>query len=161
MADQIVTETTGTKQALADIIAVNGPNREWGIHRVEVVLQLWDYRKVIVKEVGGNCRGLSIIGSAIESIVDDMEASGGTVLVSPAGDELTVDEYGVDRGWDVEVEKMIVSARIIEYLPPTLNEVRARNGAGPVPDGDRPLDRDADDVADRAALAKAEGTANG
>ncbi|MFL7901599.1 DUF5406 family protein [Azospirillum argentinense] len=140
---------------MAEIIDINGPNRRWGKHRVEVVLQLWDNRKVYEKDVGGNCIGWAVIDSAIEEIIDEIAMDGRVILTSPDDEELTVDDAADDDDWDERIRKMVVSARIIGYTAPTLNEVRARNGADPVPDGDKPSDYDAEIVARRKSEAAA------
>ncbi len=135
---------------MAAIIDINGPNREWGKHHVEVMLQLWYYRKTIVFNVGGNTIGLSVIRHAIDQLVDRIAEAGCVELVNEDGDTLTDD--GSDEPWsERRVHDMIVSARIISYTPPTLNAIRARNGAGPLPERDRPHDHDADSVVRRRA----------
>lgn len=39
------------------------PNFE-GVHKVRITLQQWEYKGHIVYEVGGNCKGLSILNTA-------------------------------------------------------------------------------------------------
>lgn len=123
---------------MTTLIANNNPNNEWGHSIVEVVLKAWTFEKTYVLKVGGNCHGIDVLEAAVGMIHDHVleEPNGEIVLTNPKGEILrTSDEE--DRG-EYWVKEMVVSARIIDYIQPTLNEVRARNGAKPLPDGDRP-----------------------
>lgn len=135
---------------LRAIIDVNGPNRAWGRHQVEVVLQAWDYRKAIVTEVGGADRGLDVLERAVDNVLDQVEDAGILVLTAPDGETLRYAE-GEDSWTDAELRGLVVSVRIVGYEPPTVNALRVRNGAEPLPDGDRPSDLDAEVVARRRA----------
>lgn len=44
------------------------PNIMWGTHTIEVTLQQWEYKGKITTEIGGNCRGFSILESAKDEI---------------------------------------------------------------------------------------------
>jgi hypothetical protein len=103
------------------------------------------------------CLGLDVIKSALDDITEEILNAGHLTLTDPEGEELEFDEGSCLD--DREIERMVVSARIIGYTPPTLNEVRARNGAAPVEDGDRPCDHDAEAEERRAAKRLAQSTA--
>lgn len=71
-------------------------------------------------------------------LLDQLPESDGlpsVVLKDGNGSELlSVDEEDRGERW---LKSMIVGAEIIAWFPPTLNEVRAMNGAKPLPDGDK------------------------
>lgn len=122
------------------IIENNNPNNEWGKHVVEVVLKQWKYQKAFLTKVGGNCHGFSIMETAVdnvyESLLNTQDDAGEVILTDDNGDTLLcTDDEGREDSW---IKKMVVSVRIIDFEPPTINEVRKRNGAKPLPDGDRP-----------------------
>lgn len=125
---------------MTDIIADNNPNNKWGKHVVEVVLKQWKYHRTFTLRIGGNCNGFDVIQSAVEliyeSLFDEQDNPAELVLTDDAGKELlcTDDEEMRDE-W---IKKMVVSCQIVDFEPPTLNEIRARNGADPLPDGDKP-----------------------
>ncbi len=128
---------------MVEVIASNNPNNEWGKSVIEITLKQWAYSADFTVHVGGNCRGYSVFDAAIYTLFEELlEAAGdGTVpakvtLTNPAGDTLICeDEEGHDEDW---LKDMIVAIRLVDYLQPTLNEVRKRNGAPPVPHGDAP-----------------------
>lgn len=139
---------------LQDIIDVNGPNRKWGQHQVEVVFQSWDYRNVFVVEVGGNSHGTDVLDCAVDRVLDKLSDLGTLTLTAPDGDTLLIDESS-DSWTDRELRDLVVSVRIVGYVAPTLNAIRARNCAASLPDGDHPHDPDASDVAKRRAARAA------
>jgi hypothetical protein len=111
-----------------------------GKQQVELIVKAWDYSATFVEEIGGNCRGCDVIEAAISRLYDRLEGPDGAsiTLCRPNGDTMLCDDdEGCEEDW---LKKMVVSSRIIGWIPPTLNEVRAQNGAPPVPDGDRPWD---------------------
>lgn len=122
------------------IISNNNPNNEWGKHVIEVVLKQYDYQRTFLTRVGGNCHGFTImetaIGNVYETLLDTQDKTDEIVLTNDKGDTLLcADEDDCGEDW---IKKMVVSCRIIDFEPPTINEMRKRNGAKPVPDGDRP-----------------------
>lgn len=124
----------------APIIAEYSPNIRWGKQHVEIILKQWKYESRFVKQIGGNCTGMDVLDCALDDLYDDL-ADGRDVpeviLTAPDGETLScMDEEGLGERW---LKRMCVSLRIVAYDPPTLNEVRARNGADSVPDGDRPI----------------------
>jgi hypothetical protein len=124
------------------VIKEYSPNIKWGHQHVEVVLMQWGYSKTIKVDVGGNCHGMSVIdcaaGIICDQLYDEAEVDGAITLVleNAAGDTLLCEDEE-DRGLDW-IKDMIVSAQIVGWTPPTINEVRKMNGAKPVKDGDRP-----------------------
>lgn len=125
------------------------PNSAYGVHAVEIELRLWDARRTETVEVRGNTLGFDVIESAISNLEEAIRercASGfegappdgpaQIKLTQPDGDTILVEDEG-DSTW---ISQMCVGARIVSWTPPTLNEIRAINGAPPVADGDRPHD---------------------
>jgi hypothetical protein len=121
-----------------DIVDIYSPNFEWGKTHVEIVLQQWDHRAVEVVEVGGNCHGFGVmetaIGVLLESLPGDERAS--IILTDPEGNRLHCEDD--DDRQEEWLKDMVVSVRIIALTHPTLNEIRARNGAPPVEGGGVP-----------------------
>lgn len=116
------------------LIREYSPNIEWGKQHVEIVLMAWGYSRTFEIDVGGNRTGLDVISCAVENLDEELQ---GTVELSNAeGDTLLCeDDDDLGEEW---LKSMVVSARIIGWTPPTLNEVRKINGAAPVADGDQP-----------------------
>jgi hypothetical protein len=115
------------------------PNIRWGKQHVEIVLMQWDYKKSFTVDIGGNCIGFDVIEAAVERIYDGLpsdELGPFVILTNSAGDDLECqDEEGREDEW---IKDMVVSAQIVGWTSPTVNEVREMNGAKPLPDGDRP-----------------------
>ena len=133
--------------AMSDPVSTYSPNTRWGVHRVEIVLQAWEFRCVRVVQVNGNVRGHAVLDAAVDDLFESienaafMEADDGAGLVGlhladPSGKRMWVAD-DEDRGAEW-LKGLIVGVRIVGYDPPTLNEVRRMNGATPVPDGDVP-----------------------
>lgn len=125
---------------MTELIADNNPNNAWGKHVVEVVLKQWKYHRTFVVRVGGNCHGLTVLESAIDNIYDglwdEQDDPAEITLTSDTGEQLLcTDDDDLGDEW---IKNMVVSCRIIDYEPPTVNQVRALNGADPLPDGDKP-----------------------
>lgn len=139
----VPSQTGNTTSQMNGIIANHNPNNEYGSSIVEVVLKVWGYAKTISVPVRGNLRGFNVIEAAIERIYDDLSAAGdppSITLVNDRGETLRCEE-AEERWRDVEwVKSMVVSATITGYIQPTVNEVRARNRAAPLPDGDIPYE---------------------
>jgi hypothetical protein len=126
---------------MTDLIADNNPNNEWGKHVIEVTFKQWRYEKTFTTRVGGNCHGFTIMETAIDNIYESMLDENHTdcprfVMTSPDGRELLCEDDEMrESDW---LKDMAVSCRIVGFEPPTINEVRKRNGAAPLPDGDVP-----------------------
>lgn len=119
------------------------PNIEWGKQKVEIVLMQWGYKGKFAVEVGGNCRGMSVIDCAISILYEsflpkegDDDAPCRFELKNRKGGKLLCAD-DEDRGDDY-IKNMVVSAQIVGWTPPTINQVRKMNGAKPVKDGNRP-----------------------
>ncbi len=117
------------------VIKEYSPNTRWGKQIVEIVLKQWAYSKTFTIEVGGNCTGMDVLECAIDILTDQLE--GEVVLKSGKKTLLVEDEEERDEEW---VKDMVVSIQIVDWKRPTLNEIRAKNGADPLPDGDKPWD---------------------
>jgi Family of unknown function (DUF5406) len=127
---------------MTEVIQKYSPNTQWGKQVVEIILKAWGYSATFTEEVGGNCLGFDVIECAIvnlyDRLVDDGAEPTKVVLTNSSGDELLCeDDEDREEEW---LKKMVVSARIVAWVAPTLNEVRAKNGAPPVADGDKPYD---------------------
>lgn len=129
-----------------EVISHYSPNLEWGKQHVEIVLRQWDYSAAHTVDIGGNCLGFSIMETAVGALFDRLanEAEGGgeegpivrVTLTNPKGETLLcTDDDDLGEEW---LGKMVVSVAIVGWTPPTLNEVRKKNGAAPVPNGDVP-----------------------
>lgn len=93
-------------------------NNRYGVHKIEIVLQAWDYRKTLIYEIGGNCKGLSVLDVDIEEVLEqlgfynDEDDEGCTIyLENDNGDTL---EYDISD--ERELESIIVSVRIVDYI---------------------------------------------
>lgn len=131
-----------TEGAMRPVIGAYSPNICWGRQMVEVQLRQWDYAAEFIVAIGGNCRGFDVLEAAIGSLIDQLseglDASSRlqVKLKNANGEELLdIDEEDVGEAW---LRPMVVSVRIVDWIPPTLNEVRAKNGAPPVDGGDCP-----------------------
>lgn len=49
-------------------------------HKVKLIFGMWKYRAEVIKEVGGNCSGLSVINSAIDSVYEELPCLKGTKI---------------------------------------------------------------------------------
>lgn len=123
------------------MIAEYSPNIKWGKQSVEIVLMAWRYKAAFILEIGGNSTGFRVIEHAINTLYERLYPTEGdgpasVTLTNEAGDTMVCeDEDDLEDEW---LRRMIVSAQIIEWTPPTLNEVRGMNGAEPVADGNQP-----------------------
>jgi hypothetical protein len=126
------------------VIKSYSPNISNGVQVVEITFMAWGYKAAFTQRVGGNCRGWDVIGSAVGAIYDNLPTFTADIasieLTNAAGEKLLVeDEEEIGEDW---LKKMIVSASIIAWEPPTLNEVRAKNGRSPIAGGDVPYNPD-------------------
>lgn len=124
---------------MTELISSNNPNNKWGQSIVEVILKAWSYEKTYTIKVCGNCHGMDVFEQAISMIHDSLFENGEPlkiILTNPDGDTLECED-DEDRG-ELWIKDMIVSMRLLDYIQPTLNEVRKINGAAPIADGDKP-----------------------
>lgn len=116
------------------------PNICWGKQHVEITLMQWAYKAVFNITVGGNTHGMSVLECAVgilyDSALPDGDGPATVILKNAKGDTLHCAD-DEDRG-DAWLQDMVVCLRITAHTPPTLNEVRAMNGAPPVDGGDKP-----------------------
>ncbi|MFZ5739624.1 MAG: DUF5406 family protein [Pseudomonadota bacterium] len=124
------------------VIGAYSPNIRWGRQMVEVQLKQWDYAAEFIVGIGGNCIGFDVLEAAIGSVIDHLsEGVDASQLLqvklknADGGELLLIDEEDDGEAW---LRPMVVSVRIVDWIPPTLNEVRAKNGAPPVDGGDCP-----------------------
>ena len=81
---------------------------------------MWEFRAERTVEVGGNCTGLSVIESAIDRVLEELEQHGERmtpeiILTSPSGDQLECSDD--DERWDEWLKDMLISAEIIAIRP--------------------------------------------
>lgn len=102
------------------------PNIQWATHDVEIMYQQWDYTCTAVVQVEGNCKGFSIMESAISMHVDKIFEDAQDmleptmVLKRPAEDG--VGEDTLETSADCEsvgrwLEAMCVGIRIVGHEP--------------------------------------------
>jgi hypothetical protein len=115
-------------QAHTPVIADYDPNLRWGEQHVEIVLKQWAHETTQIVKIGGNTRGVDVMKAAISRLIEDLaDAPENLVLKNVSGDTLVFDDH--DEDFETMIENMCVSARIIHWDPPSINEVRRRNGA--------------------------------
>ncbi len=97
------------------------PNIQYGIHTIEITLQLWEYVGHITRKIGGNCKGIDVLDF-------DFECEDGDCLDSDCNLKFN-EEYNYfsatlkdSEGNTMEVEesvhdfnKMIVKVEIIDF----------------------------------------------
>lgn len=88
---------------------------------VRLTFAMWEYRKTIDVEVGGNCTGLTVIDTAVESAylrLEDSEFCRGPVIFLESSEDGSFlectddDEKGED--W---LKGMLINAEIISIAP--------------------------------------------
>jgi len=85
---------------------------------VKLTFGMWDSRKEITVEVGGNCSGLTVIDCAVENVYDQLEPEDGITfitLTNANGDELECED-DLDQGADF-LKNMLIGAEIIAIAP--------------------------------------------
>ena len=124
---------------MSEIVERYSPNFEWGKTHVEITLQMWEFRKVEVVKVGGNCLGQTVLETAVSILEDTLPLNeyGNTYVILTSSDGRTLECVDEDEQSDW-LGRMVVGLRIVGLTHPTLNEIRARNGAPPVEGGDVP-----------------------
>lgn len=128
-------------------VSYYSPDTAFGHQKVQITLMCWAFSAVRIIEVPGFSRGpcgLEAMEWAItqlyESLIPDNEGPALINLLNPAGEVLEcVDDNDEGEDW---LRPFITDLRIIEWVRPTLNEVRAKNGAEPLADGDGPYNPD-------------------
>jgi hypothetical protein len=96
------------------------PNYRYGVHTVEVTLQVDEYRKTLTYEMGGNCKGFTIFESCIDESLeqigfyndDEDDECGCTIcLTNDEGDELEYDIFD-----ESDLENIIVGLKIVDFV---------------------------------------------
>jgi len=99
------------------------PNINQGTHKVKISLQQWDYKGTVIVEVGGNCKGKSVLEAATElyeenilesdcnfKFIDNGEVEGfHCELGNGSGDILEIEEEWYGLG------SLIVGLEIIDF----------------------------------------------
>jgi len=91
-------------------------SQDFGIHSVQIKLQEHDYTLVVFIEVGGNCRGFSVMESAINMFLESIEEGNygeNLILINSKQEKLLIDINDFDR---YDIEKMIVEVSIVSYV---------------------------------------------
>lgn len=95
------------------------PNITWSRHTFELIFMQWDYSLTVEVEVNGNCRGATLIDSAVITAFDDLydedEDNAVIVLKRPAEDGSGEDALEVTIEDDDELRSLCVSARITKH----------------------------------------------
>jgi hypothetical protein len=95
------------------------PNKRWAKHRVRMTFGLWDYRVTLEEIIGGNCRGLDVLESAISeaylhSVVVRGDYEYGAVTMTRAnGDQLHCQDDD-DQG-ETWLEDMLVGYEVVGF----------------------------------------------
>lgn len=100
------------------------PNTFWSIHTVEITYQQWDYTATELVTVRGNCKGFSILQSAIQSHADDLYEKHGDaaemLLKRPAedggGEDTLITTQHQDNSLETWLEEMCVGLRIVDVV---------------------------------------------
>jgi hypothetical protein len=129
---------------MTQLIESYSPNINCGIQVVDITFMAWGYSMTFTTRISGNRRGWDVIEAAVGVIYDQLPTFRNEIasieLANAAGEKLLVeDEEDIGEDW---LKNMIVSASIIAWEPPTLNEVRAKNGRPPIAGGDVPYNPD-------------------
>lgn len=86
--------------------------------RVKLVFGQWEYRAELFVNVGGNCRGLSVIDTAVDMAYEGLpgtEALAHIILTRADGETLHCED---DEGNGVDwLEDMLISAEIVSIEP--------------------------------------------
>ncbi len=103
------------------------PNITFGIHKIEITLQQWNYKGVLQIEISGNCKGASLINDSIIDTIfdcyyeDTLEDCGCNFSISDDDEWFNVvlkDEHGeeleIEDKLD-EFERIIVGINIIDF----------------------------------------------
>jgi len=101
-----------------ELIKNYDPNHSSGVHAVKVTLQVWGYQKTLTYEMGGNCKGLTILDGCIDELLeqigfynDEDECGCNIYLINDDGDEL---EYEIFD--ESDLENIIVGLKIIGFV---------------------------------------------
>ena len=106
------------------MINVYDPNIRWATTTVEITYMYWDYSLKVQIEVGGNCRGMSILNAAVERHAEELYDAQGEYpllfLTKPAEDGTGEDTLECsDEEDDIEewLNNLCVGVEIISHIP--------------------------------------------
>ena len=95
------------------------PNNMFGKTTWKLTFKMWGYELIVVKSIGGNCKGLSTLEYVLESYVEDLftdvdEDCVEIEFVNPDSETLIVD---LDEDGDPEekLKNMLVKAELISF----------------------------------------------
>lgn len=90
------------------------PNNRFGTHLVQLTFQQWEYKLTVEVQVGGNCKGMTILEAAVDNFFSDIYKSQGEypmiIMKDDKGDEL---EGDVEDEYDLK--NMLVEAKILSF----------------------------------------------
>lgn len=90
------------------------PNNGFGTHLVQLTFQQWEYKLTVEVPIGGNCKGLSIIDSAVGSFDHKLYREQGEfpciTLKNAEGEELETDIEDEE-----DLKNMLVEAKILSF----------------------------------------------
>ena len=98
------------------------PNIRWAKHEVEITYQSWHYTTSVIVTIKGNCKGFSIIESALSMHADQLFDAQGEcpqlILTRPAEDGDGEDTLETTPDDDIEnwLESMCVGVRIVGHI---------------------------------------------
>ena len=85
---------------------------------VRLTFGQWEYRMTMDVNVGGNCRGLSVIEAAVERAYDELpdapHASEAKIIILTNADGERLDCEEDDEDW---LQNMLIAAEIIDIRP--------------------------------------------
>ncbi len=101
------------------------PNIQWGTHTIEITYQMWEYTFTTQVEIGGNCKGMSLLKDAVSEHGNRLFKEQGNqpeiIMTAPNGDTLenTCDHYLRDDDDEPDIdewlESMCVCVRIVKH----------------------------------------------
>lgn len=96
------------------------PNIRWAEHTVELTYQLWDYKATATVSVNGNCRGFSVLHSAVSihaCELFDKEGECPTMILEMPDGAGGVDTLETNPDDDIDgwLESMCVGMRIVGH----------------------------------------------
>ena len=96
------------------------PNIRWATHRVKITLGNRDYRTTRTVEVGGNCRGLTVIDTAVEDLdrqireAADEKDEHPEIWLTKRGAKLLIEADTDDEEW---LQKLVIKVEIVDLQP--------------------------------------------
>lgn len=93
------------------------PNIRFATQEVAITFQSWDYKATKVAHIGGNCKGLSVIETAIDHIYSELADKQGTnypslELINDSGEAMDCENDGAQDSIDW-LKDMVVNAEIV------------------------------------------------